>query len=477
MSVFKLIGKNPSGEPHVRRVRFDATPTNAELRSMAAAYFGIMDPDVDVRLTWTDGDGEAVTIASDGDIAAAVAASVKGTVRVEVGTDVKGKKAVLILHAGTDKEETCTEILTESPSADELFAAVMKHFKTTPADTFVLQYVDSDGDSINICNDEDVTECVRDHNDRTKPVTILVDRRTTESATFFVPIGADKTEDSKPMAVSAAAPKRKQYFPRPSRHAHAKVGNAKFEKKNLKGSGKLQPQPYDRQYPLTEVLEGRNMYLRPLMLAIRGALFGLDQKSFGPSDDVVINITMDAGSAHKEVTFSMAYSIYRLFIFKEVECRAAKADAPTVKRTKRAYEKRPVFSVEDKRLDYIRRQREATGIVDQQRDTGVDGAPPPPPFPAQKSLREQVQAMTWEAQHVFLGEQLYHQIEQLYPEQAPKITGMLLEFDPMAIVALLQGSRNGQAGDDLKNKINEAKKVLEKHEAKLNEEKAKAAAE
>ena len=68
-----------------------------------------------------------------------------------------------------------------------------------------------------------------------------------------------------------------------------------------------------------------------------------------------------------------------------------------------------------------------------------------------------------------LGEKLYHRITKMwYPEQAAKITGMLLEMDNAEIVNLLDSS------DLLSQKVDEAVEVLRQH--KIAADKAAAAA-
>lgn len=61
-----------------------------------------------------------------------------------------------------------------------------------------------------------------------------------------------------------------------------------------------------------------------------------------------------------------------------------------------------------------------------------------------------------------LGEQLYPLVEQIAPENARKITGMLLEMDQTEVLHLIEFP------DSLKMKVDEALKVL--RSATLNPE-------
>lgn len=53
-----------------------------------------------------------------------------------------------------------------------------------------------------------------------------------------------------------------------------------------------------------------------------------------------------------------------------------------------------------------------------------------------------------------LGESLYPQVEQLEPEAAAKVTGMLLEMDQTEVLHLLESP------ESLKSKVAEAMEVL-----------------
>merc|ERR1711915_423618 len=63
-------------------------------------------------------------------------------------------------------------------------------------------------------------------------------------------------------------------------------------------------------------------------------------------------------------------------------------------------------------------------------------------------------------QKQMLGERLFPLIRELYPEQAGKITGMLLEIDNSDLLHMLE-DRNS-----LKAKVEEAVAVLQAHQAK-----------
>lgn len=85
-------------------------------------------------------------------------------------------------------------------------------------------------------------------------------------------------------------------------------------------------------------------------------------------------------------------------------------------------------------------------------------APQQPPQPqVQQSLASLLANMTAEQQKNVLGERLYPQVHRKLPEQAAKITGMLLEMDNSEILNLLDSP------DLLEGKINEARDVLAKH--------------
>ena len=59
-----------------------------------------------------------------------------------------------------------------------------------------------------------------------------------------------------------------------------------------------------------------------------------------------------------------------------------------------------------------------------------------------------------------LGEQLFHLISQMHPDQAGKITGMLLEMDHSEILHMLDSH------ESLKVKVDEAVTVLRAHQEK-----------
>lgn len=85
--------------------------------------------------------------------------------------------------------------------------------------------------------------------------------------------------------------------------------------------------------------------------------------------------------------------------------------------------------------------------------------------PKQLSLADQILSLAPSEQKVQIGGHLYRHVEKVYPEQAPKLTGMLLEMDINAIIALLNGCTNGQIGDELKARLDEAKEVLDTAQA------------
>lgn len=64
-----------------------------------------------------------------------------------------------------------------------------------------------------------------------------------------------------------------------------------------------------------------------------------------------------------------------------------------------------------------------------------------------------------EQQKQILGERLFPLVQQLQPELAGKITGMLLEMDNSEVLLLLD---NPEA---LQNKVDEAIEVLKQHNA------------
>lgn len=63
-------------------------------------------------------------------------------------------------------------------------------------------------------------------------------------------------------------------------------------------------------------------------------------------------------------------------------------------------------------------------------------------------------------QKQMLGERLYPLIQQVHPDDAGKITGMLLEIDNSELLHMLEH------GDSLKAKVEEAVAVLQAHHAK-----------
>merc|ERR1712025_215110 len=66
-------------------------------------------------------------------------------------------------------------------------------------------------------------------------------------------------------------------------------------------------------------------------------------------------------------------------------------------------------------------------------------------------------------QKQMLGERLFPLIQNMYPELAGKITGMLLEIDNSELVHMLEHS------ESLKGKVDEAVAVLQAHQSKSNE--------
>eukprot|EP00756_Hemistasia_phaeocysticola_P014331 Hpha_TRINITY_DN15334_c2_g1::TRINITY_DN15334_c2_g1_i1::g.90723::m.90723/K13126/PABPC; polyadenylate-binding protein len=83
---------------------------------------------------------------------------------------------------------------------------------------------------------------------------------------------------------------------------------------------------------------------------------------------------------------------------------------------------------------------------------------PEPAAQADTLTAENLAAMSPEQQKNALGEQLYHKICQTRPDQAAKITGMLLEMDVSETLNLLESP------DLLNSKITEALAVLHAHE-------------
>ncbi len=65
-------------------------------------------------------------------------------------------------------------------------------------------------------------------------------------------------------------------------------------------------------------------------------------------------------------------------------------------------------------------------------------------------------------QKQMLGERLFPLIEQMYPQLAGKITGMLLEIDNSELLHMLEHS------ESLKSKVEEAVAVLQIHQQKQN---------
>merc|ERR1711978_405298 len=66
-------------------------------------------------------------------------------------------------------------------------------------------------------------------------------------------------------------------------------------------------------------------------------------------------------------------------------------------------------------------------------------------------------------QKQMLGERLFPLIQNMYPELAGKITGMLLEIDNSELVHMLEHN------ESLKGKVDEAVAVLQAHQSKSNE--------
>merc|ERR1712243_310049 len=68
-------------------------------------------------------------------------------------------------------------------------------------------------------------------------------------------------------------------------------------------------------------------------------------------------------------------------------------------------------------------------------------------------------------QKQMLGERLFPLIQNMYPELAGKITGMLLEIDNSELVHMLEHN------ESIKGKVDEAVAVLQAHQSKSNEQK------
>ena len=68
--------------------------------------------------------------------------------------------------------------------------------------------------------------------------------------------------------------------------------------------------------------------------------------------------------------------------------------------------------------------------------------------------------MSPEEQKNALGERLYAKIQEINPDQAAKITGMLLEMDTPEILNVIED------GAMLHNKVSEAVNVLQQHAGK-----------
>jgi len=83
--------------------------------------------------------------------------------------------------------------------------------------------------------------------------------------------------------------------------------------------------------------------------------------------------------------------------------------------------------------------------------------PPAPPMAPQQHLASVLANMNPEQQKNVLGERLYNYIMRKHPNEAAKVTGMLLEMDNSEILNLLDTS------DLLDSKIGEALDVLHRH--------------
>ena len=84
------------------------------------------------------------------------------------------------------------------------------------------------------------------------------------------------------------------------------------------------------------------------------------------------------------------------------------------------------------------------------------------PQPQGGNLAHLLSTMNPEQQKNVLGERLYNYILRRHPQEAAKVTGMLLEMDNTEIISLLENTEN------LDNKIAEALDVLRRHGAGFN---------
>merc|ERR1712178_199035 len=99
---------------------------------------------------------------------------------------------------------------------------------------------------------------------------------------------------------------------------------------------------------------------------------------------------------------------------------------------------------------------------------GPQPVPQQQPQPAvliqgQEPLTASMLAAPPQEQKQMLGERLFPLIQNMYPELAGKITGMLLEIDNSELVHMLEHS------ESLKGKVDEAVAVLQAHQSKSNE--------
>merc|ERR1712168_928129 len=85
---------------------------------------------------------------------------------------------------------------------------------------------------------------------------------------------------------------------------------------------------------------------------------------------------------------------------------------------------------------------------------------PPQPTVPQQLLNQQPTAAQPQEQKQMLGERLFPLIQQMYPDLAGKITGMLLEIDNSELLHMLESR------ESLKAKVEEAVAVLQAHQAK-----------
>eukprot|EP00898_Chlorokybus_atmophyticus_P001406 jgi/Chlat1/2266/Chrsp17S08727 len=95
------------------------------------------------------------------------------------------------------------------------------------------------------------------------------------------------------------------------------------------------------------------------------------------------------------------------------------------------------------------------------------GAPAPQhslPGPQEPLTTAMLSAASPEQQKQMLGERLYPQVENMQPELAGKITGMLLEMDNSELLLLLEST------DALTSKVDEAITVLRQHAAQIGEQ-------